>query len=141
MAVLLVIIAIALASIVWLFASTQTQALARSARVDIIDAGYISSTVSGTGSTASVTLKNTGTIAIRITNIAIYYGSTQLCTPSIQYSNLNPGETATYVAIGTCPSCSGSTQVCPGMKLTIVVEGFAVGTNEPVKAVGQVVVM
>jgi len=44
LAVLLVIIAIALASIVYIFASTQTQSLARSAKIDIIDAKYLTGT-------------------------------------------------------------------------------------------------
>jgi len=64
MAVLLVIIAIALASIVWLFASTQTQSLARSAKIDIIDAKYLL----GTSPTALVTVKNTGSVAVTSRN-------------------------------------------------------------------------
>jgi hypothetical protein len=129
MAVLLVIIAIALASIVWLFASTQTQSLARSAKIDIIDAKYLL----GATPIAMVTVKNTGSVAVTINSVTIP-GVTS-CNFGTISQTLNPGETAAFVASAGCPSLS------PGAKLTIIVEGKGTATNEPVKAVGQVVVM
>jgi len=92
MAVLLVIIAIALASIVWLFASTQTQSLARSAKIDIIDAKYLL----GTSPTALVTVKNTGSVAVTVNSITIPGVTCNFGTVS---QTLNPGETATFTAM------------------------------------------
>ena len=126
MAVLLVIIAIALASIVWLFASTQTQSLARSAKIDIIDAKYLL----GASPTALVTVKNTGSVAVTVNSITIP-GVT--CSFGTVSQTLNPGETAAFTATG-CQALN------PGTKITIIVQGVSV-TNEPVRAVGQVVVM
>ena len=126
MAVLLVIIAIALASIVYLFASTQTQSLARQAKIDIIDAKYLL----GTSPTALVTVKNTGSVAVTINSISIP-GVT--CNFGSISQTLNPGEAASFTATG-CQSLN------PGTKITIVVEGVSIA-NEPVRAVGQVVVM
>ena len=126
LAVLLVIIAIALASIVWLFASTQTQSLARSAKIDIIDAKYLL----GTSPTALVTVKNTGSVAVTINSIT-FPGVT--CSFGTVSQSLNRGETATFTATG-CQALS------PGTKITILVQGVSI-TNEPVRAVGQVVVM
>jgi hypothetical protein len=126
MAVLLVIIAIALASIVWLFASTQTQSLARSAKIDIIDAKYLL----GTSPTALVTVKNTGSVAVTVNSITIPGATCNFGTIS---QTLNPGETAAFTATG-CQALN------PGTKITIIVQGVSI-TNEPVRAVGQVVVM
>jgi len=126
LAVLLVIIAIALASIVWLFASTQTQSLARSAKIDIIDAKYLL----GTSPTALVTVKNTGSVAVTIENVEVLGGCSGFRTLP---QSLNPGETAAFTSTG-CQALS------PGTKITIIVQGVSI-TNEPVRAVGQVVVM
>jgi hypothetical protein len=86
LAVLLVIIAIALASIVYIFASTQTQSLARSAKIDIIDAKYLT----GTSPTALVTVKNTGSVQVTINGITIPGVS---CSFGTVNQPLNPGET------------------------------------------------
>jgi hypothetical protein len=127
MAVLLVIIAIALASIVWLFASTQTQALARSAKIDIIDAKYLL----GATPIAMVTVKNTGSVAVTINSVTI--PGVAGCNFGTVPQTLNPGETAGFHATG-CQALN------PGTKITIIVQGVSI-TNEPVRAVGQVVVM
>jgi hypothetical protein len=131
LAVLLIIIAIAMASIVYLFASTQTQSLARTADIDIIDARYLSGTSS---STALVTVKNTGSVQVTINRITISStgSSSGTCTIS-DTRTLNPGDTASFTST-SCPALS------PGTKVTIVVEGSGV-TGEQVKAVGQAVVM
>jgi hypothetical protein len=135
LAVLLIIIAIAMASIVYLFASTQTQSLARTADIDIIDARYLSGTSS---STALVTVKNTGSVQVTINSITISStgsssgSSSGTCTIS-DTRTLNPGDTASFTST-SCPALS------PGTKVTIVVEGKSV-TGEQVKAVGQAVVM
>jgi len=126
MAVLLVIIAIALASIVYLFASTQTQSLARQAKIDIVDAKYLL----GASPTALVTVKNTGSVAVTINRITI---PGVACSFGSISQNLNPGEAASFTATG-CQSLN------PGTKITIIVEGVSIA-NEPVRAVGQVVVM
>ena len=126
MAVLLVIIAIALASIVYLFASTQTQSLARQAKIDIIDAKYLL----GASPTALVTVKNTGSVAVTINKITI---PGVACNFQSVNQRLNPGEAASF----TAPSCPA---LNPGTKITIIVEGDSIA-NEPVRAVGQVVVM
>jgi hypothetical protein len=126
LAVLLVIIAIALASIVYIFASTQTQSLARSAKIDIIDAKYLT----GTSPTALVTVKNTGSVQVTINSITIPGVTCNFGTVS---QLLNPGETASFTATG-CQALN------PGTKITIVVQGVST-TGEQVRAVGQVVVM
>jgi len=126
MAVLLVIIAIALASIVWLFASTQTQSLARSAKIDIIDAKYLL----GASPTALVTVKNTGSVAVTINRIEFPGVS---CNFGGLPQQINPGEAASFTATG-CQALN------PGTKITIVVQGVSIA-GEPVRAVGQVVVM
>jgi hypothetical protein len=131
LAVLLIIIAIAMASIVYLFASTQTQSLARTADIDIIDARYLSGT---SNSTALVTVKNTGSVQVTINGITISSTgpSSGTCTIS-DMMTLNPGDTASFTST-SCPALS------PGTKVTIVVEGESV-TGEQVRAVGQLVVM
>ena len=126
LAVLLVIIAIALASIVYIFASTQTQSLARSAKIDIIDAKYLT----GASPTALVTVKNTGSVQVTINGVTIPGVS---CNFGTVNQPLNPGETASFTATG-CQALN------PGTKITIVVQGVSM-TGEQVRAVGQVVVM
>ncbi|MEM1558530.1 MAG: hypothetical protein QXI11_08410 [Thermoproteota archaeon] len=125
-AVLLIIIAISLASIVWLFSSTTTQSLARSAKIDIIDAKYLL----GSSNVAMVTVKNTGSIPITINSITIP-GVTCSFTAG---TTIQPGGVASFTATG----CQALT---PGTKITIMVTGTAQGTNEPVSTVGQAVVM
>jgi hypothetical protein len=127
LAVLLVIIAIALASIVYIFASTQTQSLARSAKIDIIDAKYLT----GVSPTALVTVKNTGSVQVTINSVTM--PGVLSCSFGTVSQPLNPGETASFKATG-CQALN------PGTKVTIIVEGVSM-TGEQVKAVGQVVVM
>jgi len=126
LAVLLVIIAIALASIVYIFTSTQTQSLARSAKIDIIDAKYLT----GVSPTALVTVKNTGSVQVTINGITMPGASCNFGTVS---QSLNPGETASFTATG-CQALN------PGTKITIIVQATSI-TGEQVRAVGQVVVM
>jgi hypothetical protein len=126
LAVMMVIIALALAGIVWLFASTQTQTLARSAKIDIIDAKAMLTT---SGLTAMVVVKNTG--SVQVTNIAVQVAKTQCGTIS---SPLEPGGTGAV----TCILSSSSFK--PGDKISIEVTGES-AMDEPVGAVGQVVVM
>lgn len=125
-AVLLIIIAISLAGIVWLFSSTTTQALARNAKIDITDVKYLL----GSQNVALVTVKNTGSIPVTINSITIP-GVTCSFTAGII---IQPGGVASFTATG----CQTLT---PGTKITIVVTGITQGTNEPVSAVGQAVVM
>jgi hypothetical protein len=94
MAVLLIIIAIALASIVYLFASTQTQSLARTAEIDIIDAKYLS----GVSPTALVTVKNTGSVQVTINGITIPGVS---CSFGAVSQALNPGTRITIIVQAT----------------------------------------
>lgn len=128
LAVMMVIIALALAGIVWLFASTQTQTLARSAKIDIIDAKVVR--LSSTSGAIQVTVKNTGSVQVNMVSISVT-GATCSVTAS---GSINPGGTATYT--GSCSSMPN-----PGDRVAITVSGTAVGTNEPVAAVGQAVVM
>ena len=125
MAVLLIIIAIALASLVYLFASTQTQSLARTAEIDIVDAKYLS----GISPTALVTVKNTGSVQVTINSITIPGVSCSFGTVS---QPLNPGETASFTATG-CQALN------PGTRITIIIQATSI-TGEQVRAVGQVVV-
>lgn len=125
--ILMIIIAIAIASVVWIFASSQTQTLARTAKIDIIDAKYLT----GASNVATVGVKNTGSIAVTVTGVSIP-GTT--CSFGTVSQQLNPGSTAYFTATG-CPALT------PGTKLTVTVSGAAVGTGEPVQAVGQMVVM
>jgi type II secretory pathway pseudopilin PulG len=131
LAVLMVIIALALAGIVWLFASTQTQTLARSAKIDIIDAKVVRTSTTGSGA-AQVTVKNTGSVQVTISNTGVSVTGCTVQSPSSV--TLNPGGTATFTL-----TCSGLPN--PGERVAITVSGTAVGTNEPVAAVGQAVVM
>jgi type II secretory pathway pseudopilin PulG len=132
LAVMMVIIALALAGIVWLFASTQTQTLARSAKIDIIDAKVVRTSTTGSGA-AQVTVKNTGSVQVTISNTGVSVTGCTVTSPS-SGATLNPGGTATFTL-----TCSGLPN--PGERVAITVSGTAVGTNEPVAAVGQAVVM
>lgn len=123
--ILLIIAALAVGSLVWLFAQTQTQSLARSARIDIIDAKFLT----GASPTALVTVKNTGSVSLTVNSVTI---------PGVACSftagvTIDPGETAGFTATG-CPALD------PGTKLTIIVQAQA-ATGEQVQAVGQMVVM
>ncbi|MCS7112335.1 MAG: hypothetical protein NZ912_08890 [Ignisphaera sp.] len=124
--VLMIIIAISLVGIVWLFSSTLTQSLARTASIDIIEAKYLL----GQSNIALVTVKNTGTLPVTISSITIP-GVTCSFTAG---ATIQPGGVATFTATG----CQALTA---GSKITIIVSGTAQGTNEPVSAVGQIVVM
>ena len=126
LAVMMVIIALALAGIVWLFASTQTQTLARSAKIDIIDAKAMLTT---SGLTAMVVVKNTGSVSVQ--NIAVSVAG-QSCG---SISSIPPGGTGAI----TCPNVNaGSVKL--GDKIPITASGTAV-TGEQVAAAGQAVVM
>jgi type II secretory pathway pseudopilin PulG len=127
LAVMMVIIALALAGIVWLFASTQTQTLARSAKIDIVDAKAMLTT---SGLTAMVVVKNTGSVQVTITAVKVAgYSCGSISSP------LEPGGTGAV----TCPNLSAGS-LKPGDKISIEVTGKS-ATDEPVGAVGQVVVM
>ena len=127
--ILLVIAAIALVGIAWLYASSTAQTMARTAKIEIIEAKYLL----GASNTAIVTVKNTGNIPVSITSISIP-GVT--CTFNIGTAGtaVQPGSTASFTATG----CQALT---PGTKITIIVQGTAQGTNEPVSALAQAVVM
>jgi hypothetical protein len=130
LAVMMVIIALALAGIVWLFASTQTQTLARSAKIDIIDAKAMLTTSGTTSSlTAMVVVKNTGSVEVRSITVSV---AGQSCGQAI--SSIPPGGTGAVA----CSISAGSLKL--GDKISITVSGTAV-TGEQVAAAGQAVVM
>jgi type II secretory pathway pseudopilin PulG len=132
LAVLMVIIALALAGIVWLFASTQTQTLAKSAKIDIIDAKAMLTTSGTTGTTSSLTamvvVKNTGSVEVRSITVKV---AGQDCG---SISSIPPGGTGAVA----CSISAGSLKL--GDKISITVSGTAV-TGEQVAAAGQAVVM
>jgi hypothetical protein len=130
LAVMMVVIALALAGIVWLFASTQTQTLARSAKIDIIDAKAMLTTSGSTSSlTAMVVVKNTGSVSVQ--NIAVSVAG-QSCG---SISSIPPGGTGAV----TCSNLNAAS-VKLGDKIPITASGTAV-TGELVAAAGQAVVM
>jgi hypothetical protein len=131
LAVLMVVIALALAGIVWLFASTQTQTLARSAKIDIIDAKAMLTTSGTTSSlTAMVVVKNTGSVEVQSIIVKV---AGQSCGQAI--SSIPPGGTGAVA----CSNLSvGSVKL--GDKISITASGTAV-TGEQVAAAGQAVVM
>jgi len=131
MAVLLMIIAaIAIAALVWIYAASQAQSLSRNPSIDIVDARVIA-TQSGSGM-ATIGVKNTGSVAVTITKIQVSDpGGSATCSFSDSKS-INPGGVAYFTS-----DCSN---LQPGQKLVIVVEGIS-ATNEEVKALGSVMVM
>ena len=130
MAVLLMIIAaIAIAALVWMYAGSQAQTLSRNPKIDIVDAKIIST---GTGGSGVIGVKNTGSVMVQVTSVTTS-GSSGSCSASGLPVQVNPGQTA-YIDL----SCSG---IQSGDKMIVEVKGTAVGSGEPVIAMSAVVVM
>ncbi|MEM3921818.1 MAG: hypothetical protein QXG25_02920 [Nitrososphaerota archaeon] len=131
MAVLLMIVAaIAIGALVWIYSASQAQSLARNPNIDIIDARVIAT--SGGGGSALVGVKNTGSVAVNIQSITVTGAGS--CSFSVgSQPSLSPGQVAYF----TASSCSG---LQPGQRVVIEVRGQAV-TGEDVRAMAAAVVM
>lgn len=124
----MIVAAIAIGALVWIYSASQAQSLARNPNIDIIDARVIAT--SEGGGSALVGVKNTGSVAVEIQSITV---TGAFCSFTSTKVWLSPGQVAYF----TASSCSG---LQPGQRVVIEVEGRAV-TGEDVRAMAAAVVM